>query len=117
MHKHMRLRSASDFRRLREEGSVYRHPFLLLSFAPNNLVHNRYGFITAKHLGKAVVRNRVRRLLRESTRQIEGNIRPGYDIVLIARRHVVGQSHEAILKCLLDALARSDLLINEAELQ
>lgn len=77
---------------MRQHGKVYRHPLLILSLAPNNLPHNRYGFITGKRLGKAVLRNRVRRLLREAVRQVHPELQPGYDVVIIARSRIVGQS-------------------------
>jgi len=50
---------------------------------PNQLQHNRYGFVTSKRLGKAVVRNRVRRRLREGISRL--TTRPGWDIVISAR--------------------------------
>ena len=51
----------------------------------NRLGYNRLGFTTGTKLGKAVVRNRVRRRLREIYRTNEDKIRPGYDIVVVAR--------------------------------
>ena len=51
----------------------------------NRLGYNRLGFTTGTKLGKAVVRNRVRRRLREVYRTNEDKIRPGYDIVVVAR--------------------------------
>jgi ribonuclease P protein component len=50
---------------------------------PNNTDHNRYGFVTSKRLGGAVVRNRVRRRLREIVRNADA--KPGYDVVLSAK--------------------------------
>jgi ribonuclease P protein component len=54
-------------------------------------MHNRYGTITSKSLGKAVQRNRVRRLLREAVRVCTPIVREGYDILLIARPALVGK--------------------------
>ncbi len=91
MQQRFRLRESSDFSRLRTEGRAHSHRLMTLSMAPNGLPHNRYGFITGKTLGKAVQRNRVRRLLREATRLLHPQLQPGYDVVLIARRPLVGQ--------------------------
>lgn len=71
---------------------------------PNHLPHNRYGFVTSRQLGKAAVRNRVRRRLREVVRHAHADLVQGYDIVLVARNPVVGQPYtrvsEAVLMCL-----------------
>jgi ribonuclease P protein component len=50
---------------------------------PNNIGHNRFGFVTSKRLGGAVVRNRVRRRLREIVRVAPA--KAGYDVVLSAK--------------------------------
>jgi ribonuclease P protein component len=57
----------------------------VLAILPNNLEHNRYGFVVGKRVGNAVVRNRVRRWLREAVRALEPHLRNGYDVVIIAR--------------------------------
>lgn len=107
MQRHLRLQRRDDFARLRRHGRVQRHPFLIMSVTPNSLPHNRYGFIVSKQIGKAVVRNRVRRLLREAARQADTRLHEGYDIAFIARRHIVGQPFtavkQAVQRCLSDA--------------
>ncbi len=92
-----RLKNRSDFERLRREGQVQSHSWMLLSYAPNHLENNRYGFITSKRLGKAITRNRTRRLLRESVRHVHPNLLQGYDIILIARYGLVGRSYAEIV--------------------
>lgn len=98
MQQRFRLRRGEDFARLRRNGRVQRHPMLTLSLTPNGLPHNRYGFITSKQVGNAVVRNRVRRLLREVVRQLHPQLQSGHDIAIIARQHVVGQPLTTLLR-------------------
>jgi len=72
----------------------------VLRTLPNDLDHNRYGFVTSKRLGGAVVRNRTRRRLREITR--ETPVRDGFDVVLSAKRAAA----DASFQDLRDAVSR-----------
>ena len=109
MQRQFRLTRSADFERLRAEGRAWRHPFLTLSVAPNALAYNRFGFITSRKLGGAVVRNRVRRLLREAVRLSLPHMRVGFDIVLIARNEIVGQPYNKISAVLEEQLKRANL--------
>lgn len=109
MQRYLRLRSQQDFVRVRKIGHVWRHPFLILSVAPNALNHNRYGFVTSKTLGTAVVRNHVRRVLREIVRCAHPNLAPGYDVVFIARKPIAGQPYEAVSEAVVAAIQQAGL--------
>jgi ribonuclease P protein component len=113
MKQAFRLRQAADFERLRREGHTYRQPFIILSLAANTLGHNRYGFITGRRIGNAVVRNRVRRRLREVVRQQHPQLAPGFDIVIIARPLIVDQTYTAIQLALSQTFDRAGLLVNK----
>ena len=58
---------------------------LIIYILKNEHEHNRVGFAVSKKVGKSVIRNRVKRLLRESYRLNEEKILQGYDIIFIAR--------------------------------
>ena len=109
MQRHLRLRHREDFRRLRATGRVWPHPFFLLSVAPNGLSYNRYGFVTSKQLGNAVVRNMIRRRLREIVRRAHPRLASGYDMALIARAPVVGQPFAAVDRALIALLRQAGL--------
>jgi ribonuclease P protein component len=84
--KHPWLRSAADFRRVHERSPrVWPHPLLVLRVAPNDLDHARFGITVSSRVGKAVVRNRIRRRLREALRARLGSLQIGYDVLIVAR--------------------------------
>ena len=83
LRRDLRLRSRRDFDAVFRRGGIWNDHLLVLRTLPNNLDHNRYGFVTSKRLGGAVVRNRVRRRLREILR--EAPAKQGYDVVLSAK--------------------------------
>jgi len=115
MQRPLRLRRQEDFARLRTSGRVWRHPFVILSVAPNALPHNRYGFITGKRLGNAVQRNRVRRLLREAVRQAHPGLQEGYDMVFIARGAIAGQPFVSVQDAVVTLLRRAGLWDDQLE--
>ncbi len=61
------------------------HPCLVLYYARNRLGINRLGITTSKKIGKAVARNRARRLIREAYRTFEPVAKTGWDFVFVAR--------------------------------
>lgn len=110
LRRQLRLTQAGDFERLRREGRAFRQRLLLVSVLPNQLTHNRYGFITGKRLGNAVVRNRVRRRLREAVRLRHPDLIPGYDLVIVAHPAAVTQPFSSLQNALDDALRQAGLL-------
>jgi ribonuclease P protein component len=113
MERALRLTYDADFRRVRAQGKSWAHPYAILCALPNNLPHNRYGFSVSKRLGGAVVRNRVKRLLREAVRTTAKEIGPlvaGFDVVLIARIPIVGRSFAEVRDVVRTLLRRAKLL-------
>ena len=76
------------FRRL-YASSGHANGYLVLYARPNRSATNRVGITVSKKLGHAVVRNRVRRRLREIYRLNEERFAPGWDIVVVARSRCV----------------------------
>lgn len=83
-----RLANSHDFRRVREHGRCWSDSRLVLCVYPNSLDTVRVGYAVSKRIGKAVRRNRIRRLMRESVRAYGDLLDPGWDIVIIARPRV-----------------------------
>ena len=73
----------------------------------------RVGYTVSVKLGHAVVRNRVRRRLREVYRLNRERVKPGVDIVIVARSRCVGAEFGKLESAYLDACARLGILAEE----
>ena len=80
--KHRRLLRRIEFRRVYEEGRRRRAPLCTVFYRANSLPHSRLGITVPRALGKSVVRNRVKRRLREVFRMNLPALPAGWDIVL-----------------------------------
>jgi ribonuclease P protein component len=85
-----------DFKRLYLKGKSVCGGYLVMYYRKANVDHNILGITATKKLGKAVIRNRTKRLIRESYRLKEDFVSPGYYIVFVARNKAVGASFEKI---------------------
>jgi ribonuclease P protein component len=83
--KREHLRSPLDFRRVYERRCSVRDDWLLVFAAPNQLGHLRLGLSVSRKVGNAVLRNRLRRLFRETFRLTRGEMPTGLDLILIPR--------------------------------
>lgn len=99
---------------MRREGQSWSNRWLVLIRAPNQGPVSRFGFAVGKKLGGAVVRNRLKRQLREVIRLLvrQGCIVPGYDVVVIARQPAVGVPFETLNAALGELLRRAGLAQN-----
>ena len=81
---------------------------MVLRAVPNGLELARYGFTISRRVGNAVVRNRVKRLLREILRKM--TIKAGWDMVLIARIAAAKLSYAEFEESVRDLLYRAGLV-------
>jgi ribonuclease P protein component len=84
--REQRLRAPAEFRRVRDVAQRgWPHPLLVMYVAPNELERTRVGITVSGRVGKAVVRNRVRRRLREALSHRFDRLPPCCDVVISAR--------------------------------
>jgi len=95
--KTRRLTRPAEFEHVKKNGRVHRGRLLVISVVPaNDADPFRAGFVTSRALGSAVVRNRVRRRLREIVRKHQREIADGVWIVTIARASAGRASYEQL---------------------
>lgn len=112
MHRQLRLRRRADFDAVFQKGRAWHNELLVLRSLVNGLEHNRYGFVTGKRLGGAVVRNRLRRRLRESIRILA--TKPGWDVVVSAKMPAAGASFQELNRAVIELLTRAGILVQNA---
>lgn len=83
---------------------------LVLYARPNRTGGNRVGVTVSKKLGKAVVRNRVRRRLREVYRLNEERFAPGWDIVVVARSRCISADFKKLTGAYLSLAEKAGIL-------
>jgi ribonuclease P protein component len=109
--KSSRLFRASEFRRMKAEGVSFHGKFIVLSVLKDMPAPEvRVGLITSRRVGAAVVRNRVRRRLREIVRVARPQIREGTWLTLIARQAAAGASSQTLAEEWQQLARRSSIL-------
>lgn len=110
--KYLRLTKQKDFENVFENGRYLSEDLLSLKIARNDFDYSRFGFIVSNKISKkAVVRNRIKRLLRESVRLLHKNIKPGFDSVFISKSKAVDKSFKEMSFCVEKLLKKSGLLV------
>ena len=94
--KRYRLKRSKDFARVRRGGRFAGSPLVGLYVLPSRTENTRVGFTASKRVGKAVIRNRVKRRLREAVRHRLPAVRPGQDLVFAARAPAANAEYEQI---------------------
>ena len=97
------------FRRLYNTKGVA-NGLMVLYARPNRLGENRVGITVGKKLGKAHIRNRVRRRFREVYRLNEEAFLPGWDIVIVARSRAIDADFTKLTAAYLQLADKAGLL-------
>lgn len=105
MKKKYRIKSEIDFEYIfKKKQSKANKQFVIYYIEKENQSHLRVGLSVSKKLGKAVIRNQIKRKIRRAFHELEGVFKKNYDIIVIARLPVVIMSVEEIKKSLLHVM-------------
>ncbi|UCG54024.1 MAG: ribonuclease P protein component [Dehalococcoidia bacterium] len=107
------LKKREQFSLVYNKGKLFKGKLLSLRSMPNGLDFSRYGFIVSKRVGKAVTRNRIKRLLREISRQIP--LKPGWDVVFFSGPLTAGADYNKLKETTLGLLLKAQLLLENYE--
>ncbi len=107
------LKLNRDFQRLYRKGKSAVSPCLALYVRETRRPYSRLGLTVGVKVGKAVVRNKVRRRLREAYRIHEDRFRPGLDLVVVARVRAAHVPYRELERSLLRTADKLGLLVKE----
>ena len=109
MKQKYRVRENERFQEVRRHGRSFSNKALVLCVLENQLPYSRFGFSVSKRIGNAVVRNLIKRRLREAMRLRMNQIEPGWDIVFIARYSIRFADYHKIDEACARLLRRANL--------
>lgn len=115
MRREARITSSEDYKDVYRLGKSAANKYLVVYFLKKRESGLRLGISVSRKVGSAVIRNRIKRLLREAFRHNETVIQQGYDIVLIARQPIKGKSFQEVEKAFIDILLRVGLIEKKDE--
>ena len=111
MQKKLRLRNRADFGRVYRYGKSFANRQLVVYWSNRPEVERfRLGISVSKKMGNAVVRNRMRRLIKEIVRLNMDKLQSKVDIIFIVRKGAVDMSYGDLEKSVLHALRKAGLI-------
>lgn len=106
------LKKNFEFKYVYNKGRVFSNNLLILYIIENKKENNRVGFIVSKKVGKSVVRNKIRRRLKEIYRLNYNSIKKGYNLIIISRKSAVNTSYKDLEKSMQNLFKKSKILID-----
>ncbi len=107
------LKKPAQYALVYNKSRSWKNNLLVMKALSNGLTFSRYGFSVGRRVGGAVMRNRVKRLLREILRST--SLQTGWDIIFIARSYTAGVSYAELAAAVKDLLSRAGLLVENYE--
>lgn len=104
------LSRPQEFTAIQDRGTTRSSALMSARFLRTDLETTRFGLATGRRIGGAVVRNRVRRRLREALRAMQLSFRPGWDVLIIVRPAIVEADHAALVGTLRRSLERGGVV-------
>ncbi len=105
--KRLRIFGSSDYRAIYGEGRKIQSQRFVLFVRRNDLGHPRLGITVSRKVGKAVVRNRIKRLFREVFRRAQTEVPNSLDVVVNARQGCAGACYDSLRNEFIAAVRRA----------
>ena len=115
MSKVQSIRFNYEFSRIYRRGSYIPGKYVVLHYMPNRRNYNRIGISTGKKIRGSISRNRMRRLIRETFRLREPDLKKGFDIILLGRENPGDIKRERIDKDVVYLFKRAGIWQEQSE--
>lgn len=115
MNKIYRLRSNMEFKKVYSRGKNYWNRNLILYVKKNDVGNTRVGYSITKKIGNAVVRNKIRRRMKEIYRLNFHGIKSNYDLIFIPKKNVVDISYKELESAMLHILKLAGVLTIQSD--
>jgi ribonuclease P protein component len=109
MKREVRLKKPAQFSLVYNQGISQANQLLVIRAKSNGLDFSRYGISINKRVGNAVLRNRIKRVLREILRLAP--LPPGWDIILIVRGPAAKSDYRQLEKSVLNLFSRAHIMM------
>ena len=106
------LKKRDDFERVKREGKRFQGSLFNVVSCTSPDGETRVGIVIGRRFGKAVVRNRAKRIFRELVRKTHRLLVKGYDIIVFPKRQVLLLKHQVLFDAWVSTMAREGLLIS-----
>ncbi|MBM7648137.1 ribonuclease P protein component [Bacillus ectoiniformans] len=111
MKKTFRIKKNDEFQSVFNRGKSFANrQFVIYMYKNENEVPFRIGLSVSKKIGNAVMRNRIKRYIRQSFAELKEQIKPGYDFVIIARKPATDLSCKEVKSSLAHILKRAKVI-------
>ena len=108
MQRHHRLTGSARISEIHRNGYSAANRLLVMRVSANGLDRSRFCFVASKRVGNAVVRNRIKRRLREAVRLAA--CKPGWDAIVIARRGAATAEYSQLERAAHNLMRRTNLV-------
>ena len=108
-----KLSGKIEFKKVFLEGKRIESKNLVVFVLKNKYKFNRLGLIVKKEIGKAVVRNKIKRRAREAYRQINRKLFQGYDIIIFVKKSVVSSEYFELYSELENLFHKENILFSQ----
>lgn len=109
------LRKSVEIEHVKKVGRRVQCPLFNLVYCPSSSPYTRIGIVVGKRFGRAVARNRVKRVFRELARQLKRELVAGRDLVVFPRREALRVGHSILRQAWLSALRQEGLVMPDSD--
>jgi ribonuclease P protein component len=113
LEKKHRLKKRKEFGYIFKKGRSFSNKTLILNYIPTKLKDYKVGFSVSKKIGNAVVRNKVKRRLREAFRELHHGVDKKYNYVFVARKGIEEMTYLEVIKSMKYCLEKTRLIKGE----